>query len=115
MEIRALEAIIPEQPTLWEEAEINVAVHEIKTRFSEYLRRMQAGEEIVVTARGKAVARLVPAEAAPGEPETDELARLDALPWVRSGKGGKPTGSKKPMAWRQGAKMLSEIVCEGRD
>jgi prevent-host-death family protein len=38
-----------------------VGVHEAKTHFSELLRRVAAGEEIVVTRSGKPVARLVPA------------------------------------------------------
>ena len=94
---------------------MNVAVHEIKTRFSEYLRRMQAGEEIIVTARGKPVARLVPSETPPRDPEVELLARLDTLPGVRPGKGGKPEGSRKPIPWRQGDKLLSEIVAEDRE
>lgn len=98
---------------------MNVAVQEIEHRFSEYLRRMQAGEEVVVTDQGKPVARLVPAEPAEGEVEAgleaDAIARLDAMPWIRPGKGGKPEGSRKPMPWKHGDKMLSEVVCEDRD
>jgi prevent-host-death family protein len=36
-----------------------VSVGRLKARLSEYLRRVKAGEEIVVTDRGKPVARLV--------------------------------------------------------
>lgn len=36
-------------------------MHEAKTTFSALLRRVAAGEEIVITSSGKAVARLVPA------------------------------------------------------
>lgn len=42
-----------------------VGVHEAKTRLSALLRRVEAGEEVVVTRGGKAVARIVPAEPAP--------------------------------------------------
>jgi prevent-host-death family protein len=38
--------------------EINI--HEAKTRFSQLLRRVAAGEEIIVANRGVPVARLVP-------------------------------------------------------
>ena len=37
-----------------------VNVHEAKTRFSELLKRVQLGEEIIIAKAGKPVARLVP-------------------------------------------------------
>jgi len=37
-----------------------VPVSEIKARLSEYLRRVRAGEEVLVTDRGRPVARVVP-------------------------------------------------------
>ena len=42
---------------------INVPVAEAKNRLSELIARVEAGEEIAVTRRGKPVVRLVPAEA----------------------------------------------------
>lgn len=41
-------------------AEINI--HEAKTQFSQLLKRVAAGEEIVIARAGKPVARLVPVE-----------------------------------------------------
>lgn len=35
-------------------------ISELKASLSEYLKRVKAGEEVIVTERGKAVARLVP-------------------------------------------------------
>lgn len=37
-----------------------VAVRELKAKLSEYLSRVKAGEEVVVTERGRPIARLVP-------------------------------------------------------
>jgi len=37
-----------------------VNVHEAKTRFSQLLKRVQMGEEIVIARAGKPIARLVP-------------------------------------------------------
>lgn len=42
---------------------IEVGVYEAKTRFSELLKRVEAGETVVVKRRDKVVARLVPDEA----------------------------------------------------
>ncbi len=39
---------------------MNIPVAEAKARFSELVKRAQAGEEIVVTRRGKPVARVMP-------------------------------------------------------
>ncbi|HUF31844.1 MAG TPA: type II toxin-antitoxin system prevent-host-death family antitoxin [Acidimicrobiales bacterium] len=39
----------------------SVGVHEAKTNLSELLRLVDTGEEITITRRGEAVARLVPA------------------------------------------------------
>ena len=41
----------------------NISVAEAKNRLSELIARVEAGEEIAVTRRGKLVARLVAAEA----------------------------------------------------
>ena len=38
-----------------------VNVHEAKTKLSELLKRVEAGEEVVIARAGKPVARLVPA------------------------------------------------------
>ncbi len=98
---------------------MKVAVQEIENRFSEYLRRMQGGEEIVVTDGGRPVARLIPAEPVLGKSQTGEeaeaLLRLDALPWIRPGKGGKPQGSKQPIPWKPDDQLLSEMICEDRE
>ena len=39
---------------------MEVGVHEAKTTFSELLRRVAAGEEVVITRSGEPVAKLVP-------------------------------------------------------
>ena len=41
-----------------------VSVRELKNHLSEYLRRVQDGEELLITSRGKPVGRLVPARRA---------------------------------------------------
>lgn len=66
-----------------------VGVRDLKNKLSEMLRRVRAGESIVVTDRGRAVARLVPAR------EDDEHEVLHALTLTGrfSWSGGKPLGS----------------------
>jgi prevent-host-death family protein len=44
---------------------MEVNIHEAKTHFSSLIRRVQAGEEIVIAKAGRPVARLVPPAAPP--------------------------------------------------
>jgi prevent-host-death family protein len=45
---------------------IEVGTYEAKTRLSQLLERVRSGETVVITSRGKPIARLVPAEEAGG-------------------------------------------------
>lgn len=79
-----------------------VPVRKLKDHLSEYLRRAQAGEEIVVTSHGRPVGRLVGSWPAQDDPETDALARLRAQPWVRPGNGEKVLGASRPASVPEG-------------
>ena len=92
---------------------MEVSVRELKNRLSEYLKRVQAGEEVIVTSRHRPVARLSPLQGAPSESEV--IARIRALPSVRPGTGGKPRGASNPISWKPGEKTLSELVMEDRE
>ncbi len=92
---------------------MNVAVRELKDHLSEYLKRAKNGEELVVTSHGKPVARLAPL--APQDNEEAVLERLRAQSWIRPGRGGKLRPITNPIPWKQGEKMLSDIVLEDRE
>lgn len=97
---------------------MEVSVRELKNRLSEYLRRVKAGEEIVVTSRGKPVGRLVgpgPVGAPARSAGEAALARLNALPYVRPGDGKPLKVSERPMEWQPGQKTLAELVLEDRE
>lgn len=93
---------------------METSARELKAHLSEYLRRVAAGEEVTVTLRGKAVARLLPVAVAK-TPEEEAIARLDAMPWIRPGAGGKVRGSDRPIPWPEDEKSLSQIVLEERE
>jgi prevent-host-death family protein len=94
---------------------MDVSIRELKNRLSEYLRRAQAGEEVVVTSRGKPVARLSAPRprdhATLGEQQTVELVR--SQPWVRAGRG-RPRVPQSTVRLKPGEKSLAEIVGEER-
>jgi len=97
---------------------MDISVRELKAHLSEYLRRAQAGEEVVVTLRGRRIARLV-GETTSREgrnAEAEAIARLDAQPWVTPPRReGKPQGASNPIPWQPGAPTAEDIVREMRD
>lgn len=96
---------------------MEVSVRELKDHLSEYLRRAQAGEEIVVTSHGKPVGRLVGFTPADRTAETEEgmLARLRAMPGIRAGDGKPLHFPEHPLEWRSGQKTLSDLVLDDRE
>jgi prevent-host-death family protein len=76
-----------------------VGTFEAKAHLSALLERVERGEEITITRHGRAVARLVPVEAAPGRARlADTVARLKAF---RRGR-------------RLGGLSVRELIEEGR-
>lgn len=67
----------------------SAGIGELKARLSSYLARVRAGEEVVVTDRGRPVARLVPARGS-GSRADDELDDLVRAGVVRLGSGELP-------------------------
>jgi antitoxin (DNA-binding transcriptional repressor) of toxin-antitoxin stability system len=69
-----------------------MGIRELKSRLSEVVRAVKAGDHVLVTDRGTVVAELVP----PGQPRTDPsvpagLARLAARAGVRLGAPNDPS------------------------
>lgn len=84
---------------------MEVGIRELRADLSRWMKRVRAGEEVVVTDRGKAVARLVPFA---GERTIDRLIREGVVvPAPRPWSGNLP----KPIA---GAGPLSDIVLDER-
>jgi|APFre7841882724_1041349.scaffolds.fasta_scaffold38470_2 prevent-host-death family protein len=93
-----------------------VSIRELKSSLSAHLREVQRGEEIVVTSRGKEVARILPAQSAQSRSatEADAIAALRAQPWLR------PSSAKRALPaltlpWPKRARSLSELVLADRE
>lgn len=86
----------------------SVGVKELKNRLSDYLRRVRAGEEVVITDRGEPVATLTALE-------QDQVVKK-AWSLVREGKaewsGGKPSGAPRPP--RPRGRSVADAVIEDR-
>ncbi len=84
-----------------------VGIRELKNHLSEHLRRVQRGRELLITDRGKVVARLVPAPQPPAW-----LQRMIAEGKVTWG-GGKP-GFARGVRLKGKGPTAAEIVIQQR-
>ena len=85
-----------------------VGVRELKNQLSRYLKRVQEGEEIIVTEHGRSVARLLPVLTPHLKEDLEPLLRKGVVRWG----GGKPRGSsRRPLIQGQ---SLSEMVVKER-
>jgi prevent-host-death family protein len=85
-----------------------VGVRELKANLSAYLRRVQAGERVTVTDRGRVIAALVPAEPAPTLEWAHAMVAKGRAKWS----GGKPLGLKTRVRAR--GTPTSRMVIEDR-
>lgn len=84
---------------------MDVGIRELRADLSRWVRRVSEGEEVVVTDRGKAVARLVPLD---NERTLDRLVREGLV--TRAPNRG-PRTVPRPI---EGAGPLSDLVLDGR-
>jgi prevent-host-death family protein len=89
--------------------ETTVGTRELKNRLSQYLRRVKAGETVIITERGKPVGQIVPFQ-------VDLTGRLKNL--VEAGVvewNGEALPSYRPRVENRGKKLLSDLVLEERE
>lgn len=95
----------------------STTVSKLKATLSEYLAKVKAGEEVIVTERGKPIAKIVPLprNGSTISPHLQELARAGL---VRLGSGKLPAGfwkiSRPKDSRGAGVRALMEERAEGR-
>lgn len=89
------------------------AVAQLKSQLSRYLRRVKAGEEIVVTERGIPIARLVPD--ARREPGLETLRDLERQGLIRVGTGRLPKNFWKLRRARDPRALVRRAVSDERN
>lgn len=95
-------------------SETRIGVRDLKAHLSYYLRRVKAGESLVITSRGRTIGRLIPAR--PGTEEVDVAARIEAM--VAAGLAqwnGEHFQPHEPVAVNQGPGTVSDLVIEDRE
>jgi prevent-host-death family protein len=86
-----------------------VGTRELKSKLSEYMRRVKSGETIIVTERGKTIGQIIPIQ-----PTIEE--KLQAV--VDAGLAewsGKKVMSGKPVVINHSEKQVSDLVAKDRD
>lgn len=86
-------------------ATMEVGIRELRADLSRFIKRVRAGDEIVITDRGKAVARIVPLD---GQRKID---RLIAAGIVKPAPRRTPHPVPEPV---EGVGPVSDLVVEGR-
>jgi prevent-host-death family protein len=86
----------------------SVGVRQLKNQLSRYLRRVKAGERLVVTERGEPVAILSPPTASKPDRRIEAMLRDGLARW----EGGKPSGAGH--AARLKGRSVAEVVIEDR-
>jgi prevent-host-death family protein len=89
-----------------------VGSREFKNRQGYYLRRVRKGETLLVTDRGRPVARVSPVSEWEAMTLEEKLAELERQGHIRRGKGG-PFPPFEPLPLR--GKPLSEMIIEDRE
>ncbi len=67
----------------------HAAVSQLKASVSEYLSRVKAGEEILITDRGKPIAKIIPLQRN-GDMMDNRMSHLERIGLARVGKGQMP-------------------------
>jgi prevent-host-death family protein len=89
-------------------SEMRVGTRELKSKLSEYMRRVKAGQTIVVTEHGKPIGQIVPIKASLEE-------RLIAM--VAAGQAewnGQKLAPYEPVAINRDGRQVSDLVVEDR-
>ena len=87
-------------------SKVEVGVRDLKNNLSRYLERVRSGDEVIVTDRGKPVARMTPLD-----PATDRLAELIAAGVVRP---PKTSVRSRPARRIRSKGSVSDLVAEQR-
>ncbi|MCX6082235.1 MAG: type II toxin-antitoxin system prevent-host-death family antitoxin [Chloroflexi bacterium] len=90
-------------------AEMRVGTRELKNKLSEYLRRVKAGETIIVTEHGKTIGQIIPAKTTVEE-RIQVMVAAGQADW-----NGRKLLPYQPIAINKGDRQLSDLVIEDRE
>jgi prevent-host-death family protein len=88
---------------------VDIGIKELKAHLSAHLARVKAGDTVVITDRGKPVAKLVPAAAQDVPAAVARLLASGEANW-----SGEPLPPFEPIALTAGAKTIAQMIAEDR-
>ena len=89
--------------------EMRVGTRELKNKLSEYMRRVKAGETIIVTEHGKTIGQIVPVKRTVDE-RIQAMVAAGQMEW-----NGQKLKPYQPKAVNKGDRLLSDLVVEDRE
>ena len=87
---------------------VEVSVDGLRSNLKECLQQVEQGKVLVITRRGKTIARIVPAGDGLKK-RMDGLAKEGVISW-----GGKPFSPWEPVAVNRGPELVSDLVIQER-
>lgn len=88
--------------------EMSVGIRELKSRLGEYIRRVKAGETVVITERGRPVGRIVPL-AQPLQDRLQAMVEAGLIQW-----SGQRLLPMPPVVRATGTRNVSDLLVEDR-
>jgi len=86
-----------------------VGIRELKSRLSEYLRRVKAGEVVIITERGKPVGQIMPIQVDLTS-RLKKLVEVDVVEW-----NGQALLPYQPKVINRSNQLIYDIVTENRE
>ena len=90
-------------------SEVQVGIREFKSKLSQYLRQVKAGQTVTITERGKPVATISPV-AQSLEEKLEAMAQAGLLQW-----SGKKLEPMEPVAKARGDRTVADLLIEDRE
>ncbi len=87
---------------------VETGIRELKTHLSAYLRRVEAGQTVVITKRGKPIGRIVPVSQST-EAQIDTLSQAGLIAWNRQ-----KLQPLAPVAQARGERTVADLLIEDR-
>jgi len=90
-------------------SEMSVGIRELKSRLSEYLRHVKAGQTLLITERGRPIGRLVPADQ-PLEARLRAMAQAGLILW-----SGQKLEPMPPVVRVRGERTVADLLVGDRE
>jgi len=89
--------------------QMKVGTRELKSKLSEYLRQVKAGESIIITDHGKPIGQIIPVQSTLEE-RVQVMIAAGQAEW-----NGEKLSPYQPKAINRGNRQLSDLVVEDRE